>query len=93
MRNSYNTFANQISNAQTIYENGFTFNPISNIVNSANLERCLTVSVFGGNNVFMDFISPLIYIKPITSLIIQIFMLIEVLRMCFLIINYTRSIF
>ena len=93
MRNSYNTFANQISNAQTIYEQGFTFNPIANIVNSANLERCLTVSVFGGNNVFMDFISPLIYIKPITSLIIQILMLIEVLRMCFLIINYTRSIF
>ena len=93
MRSSYNTFANQITNTRQFFQEGFTFNPIRNIVNSNNLEQCLTISVFGGQSVFMDFITPLIYIKPITSLIFQIFMLIEVLRMCFLIINYTRSIF
>ncbi len=92
MKSSYTNLTNQISNAQNVFKNGFTFNPIKNIVNSSNLEQCLTVSVFG-KDVLLDWISPLIYIKPITTILIQFLMFLEVGRMFSKIINYTRSVF
>lgn len=92
MKSSYNNLLNQFNDAKSTFQLGFTFNPIQKIVNSSNLEQCLTVSVFGGNEVFLDFITPLLYIKPITTLIIQIFMLVEVLRMCFRIFDYAKGL-
>lgn len=92
MKSSYNNLLSQFDDAKSTFQIGLTFNPIQNIVNSSNLEQCLTVSVFGGNEVFLDFITPLLYIKPITTLIIQIFMLVEVVRMCFRIFDYVRGI-
>lgn len=92
MKSSYNNLLSQFDDAKSTFQIGLTFNPIQNIVNSSNLEQCLTVSVFKGNEVFLDFITPLLSIKPITTLIIQIFMLVEVVRMCFRIFDYARGI-
>jgi hypothetical protein len=92
MKSSYDNFNSQFDTAKGIFENGFEFTPIY-AVNNPNLKECLTIKVFGKHEVLFDFITPLNYIKPIFTLIIQLFMLVEVVRMCFKIINYARGLF
>lgn len=92
MKSSYNNFLAQFDTAKSIFEEGFNFNPIQTYANQ-NLKECLTIQVFGNHDVTLDYITPLNYLKPIFSIIFQIFMLVEVIRMCFKILKDTRSLF
>jgi hypothetical protein len=92
MKSSYDNFNSQFDTAKGIFENGFVFTPIY-AVNNPYLKQCLTIKPFNNREIVFDFITPLNYIKPIFTLIIQLFMLVEVVRMCFKIINYARGLF
>ena len=92
MKSSYNNFNTQFDTAKGIFEGGFNFTPIY-AINNPNLKECLTIKPFNNREIVFDFITPLNYIKPIFTLIIQLFMLVEVVRMCFKIINYARGLF
>lgn len=92
MKDSYTALNNQIEGYQSIFENGFKFKPINNSVDNSSIKQCLTITAFG-KPVVLDWITPINYIKPITTILLQFFIFLEVGKMFYRVINYTRSVF